>query len=274
MGIKRKLTGIVRFFVRNPRTYRILQDIYYYPGRKRDKKADKKKYEKDKLAYCRENVRAEFRFERKYEDPILTEWRGQAGYPGSYFWQDLWGAMRIAERMPGEHFDIGSRIDGFISHLLLLKIPVTLIDIRPLEKPIPGVNFLQADATELENVEDGSIDSLSALCSLEHFGLGRYGDPIDPEACFKAFHSVQRVVKPGGYIYISVPIGKERLCFNAHRVFAPDTIVKEFDMCVLKEFSVVDLTKDPVLVENCPLNRYKQDEVDLMGMFIFQKKQK
>lgn len=273
MGIKSRLTGAIHFFVRNPKTYRTLQDIYYYPRRKTERKVDKRKYEEDKEEYCKKNTRQEFSVEKKYEQPILTEWRGQAGYPSSYFWQDLWGAMRIAKRMPREHFDIGSRIDGFISHLMLLKIPVTLIDIRPLDKQIPGVKFLQADATELEGIGDASIESLSALCSLEHFGLGRYGDPIDPEACFKAFRSIQRVVKPGGYIYISVPIGKERLCFNAHRVFAPDTIIREFGDCILKEYTVVDLIQDPVLVENCPLNRYDEEEVGLMGMFLFQKKE-
>lgn len=270
--IKKKLTEVAHFFVRSPKGYRVLQDIFYSLPGNRMRDIDKRKYKKDKKEYISKNLRAEFLVDKKYEFPILDEWRQQAGGANLYFWQDLWAAMRIAERMPKKHFDIGSRIDGFISHLMLLKIPVTLIDIRPLDQKMKGVNFLQADATELAGVEDGSIESLSALCSLEHFGLGRYGDPVDPEACFKAFKAVQRVVKPGGFIYISVPVGKERLCFNAHRVFEPATIVREFGQCVLKEYSVADMTKNPVLVENCPLDQYNDQEVAWMGMFVFQKK--
>lgn len=232
---------------------------------------DKSKYNKDKKEYCKLNGRKNFEFKEEYEYPILGEWRGQAGYPGSYFWQDLWGGSKVAEKIPDMHFDIGSRIDGFISHLLVLKVPVTLIDIRPLDKKIPGVEFLQADATELDSIADDTISSLSALCSLEHFGLGRYGDTIDPEACYKAFRAIQRVVKPGGYIYLSLPIGKERLCFNAHRVFDPHTVIQEFSKCELEEYSVIDLSEDPVLIKNCDLRKYADAETSQMGLFCFQK---
>ena len=61
-----------------------------------------------------------------------------------------------------------------------------------------------------------SIDSMSALCSIEHFGLGRYGDPIDPDSCFKCFDSIQKKLRKGGQLYISLPIGRERVEFNAH----------------------------------------------------------
>lgn len=232
---------------------------------------NKKRYENDKALYCQLNKRENFTFKEEYECSILGEWDMQAGYPSSYFWQDLWGSQKIAEKMPERHFDIGSRIDGFISHLMLLKIPVTLIDIRPLDKKIPGVDFFQSDATELRGIKDNSIESLSALCSLEHFGLGRYGDSIDPEACYKAFKEIQRVVKPGGYIYISLPIGKERVCFNAHRVFDPTTIIHEFDACELEEYSVIDLEADPVVVRNCDVEKYRTTERGLDGLFCLRK---
>ena len=174
--------------------------------------------------------------------------------------------------MPSRHFDIGSSVDGFISHLMALKVPVTLIDIRPMEAKPPGVDYIQADATELKGIEDNSVESISALCSLEHFGLGRYGDPIDPEACFKAFKSIQRVVKPEGYIYISLPIGRERVCFNACRVFHPDTVIREFSKCSLEEYAVIDSSYNPALLENCDLQKYYNAEEWHMGLFCFKKK--
>ncbi len=48
------------------------------------------------------------------------------------------------------------------------------------------------DATELKQFSDECIESLSALYSLDLFGLGRYGDPMDPESCFKCFECIQK----------------------------------------------------------------------------------
>ncbi len=274
--LERILMKIGRLFIWSPDVRNELWKFWCIITRKkaRETKKDKQKYKEDIRAYKRLNSRKNFDYNEEYAHPCLFEWRGQAGYPGSYFWQDLWGAMKIQERMPEEHFDIGSRIDGFISHLMLLKnVKITLIDIRPLDREIPGVNFLQGDATDLKGIADNSIASLSALCSLEHFGLGRYGDDIDPEACFKAFKAIQRVIKQDGYIYISVPIGKERVCFNAHRIFFPSTIIEAFDSCILEEFSVLDMYKEPILRSGVGYHDY--DEYvggGVMGLFVFRKK--
>lgn len=239
-----------------------------------ENKNNRKKYMNDKKIYCQLNHRKSFELKAKDECPIINEWNVQNGggvNTNGYFWQDLWGAKKIIEKMPSRHFDIGSSVDGFISHLLVVKMPVTLIDIRPMEAKLPGVDYIQADATELNGIDDNSIESLSALCSLEHFGLGRYGDTIDPEACFKAFKAVQRVVKPGGYIYISLPVGRDRVCFNAHRVFNPDTVIREFDRCSLEEYSVVDASQNPALLENCDLQKYYNAEKWHTGLFCFRK---
>ena len=134
--------------------------------------------------------------------------------------------------------DVGSRVDGFIAHLLVFR-PVTVIDIRPLESPISGLRFLQDDATDMVQVENDSVESLSSLHVAEHFGLGRYGDPVDPRACFRFMASLQRVLSPGGMLYFSVPVGRERVEFNANRVFAPNTIIQSFPKLRLVSFSFV-----------------------------------
>ena len=161
-----------------------------------------------------------------------------------YLLQDLWAARKIYKQKPKHHYDIGSSIAGFITKLLSFDTNVTLIDIRPLETyGMKNLSFICADATNLTEIEDESIDSLSALCSIEHFGLGRYGDPIDPDAHIKAFKSIQRVMKPGGNVYISVPIAKEpRLVFNAHRIYSPDLICNYLDQMELVEFSYTSPT--------------------------------
>lgn len=123
----------------------------------------------DMRKYNNLNTRSEFRATLKNAYPCLDDWGKNAGSLGVYFWQDLWCARKIYQSRPTEHYDIGSRLDGFIAHVLPF-MPVTMIDIRPLPQKIEGLKFIQADATNLEGIADKSIISLSSLCAPEHFG--------------------------------------------------------------------------------------------------------
>jgi hypothetical protein len=154
--------------------------------------------------------------------PMLDEFDKDAASPADYdmhyFPQDLWAARKVYTRRPARHVDIGSRVDGFIGNLLTF-MPVTLVDWRPYNPPVSGLDFIQGDGRYLKGVPDNSIPSLSSLNATEHFGLGRYGDEIDPEGWRKACQAYARVLAPGGYLYFSVPIGRQRVVFNAYRVF-------------------------------------------------------
>lgn len=222
------------------------------------------KFLKTKQDYKRHNVKGSFRYRYIYQTKCIGDWYEAAGSTNSYFWQDLWAAKLIHDNNPAVHYDIGSRIDGFIAHLASFRDNVILIDIRAMESNIPGVSFTQADATNLEGIEDESVDSISALCSLEHFGLGRYGDPIDPDASSKAMHSIVRVLKKGGHAYIAVPIGKERLEFNAHRVFYASTVVREFAPLKLVEYSVIN---SDGIEKDVPIHKYDDDLYNRNGRF-------
>jgi SAM-dependent methyltransferase len=172
--------------------------------------------------------------------PIVSDYKDSAGSAsGHYFHQDLWAARKIYRRRPSSHVDIGSRIDGFIAHLLPF-MPVDVIDIRPLNSRIEGLRFVQDDATELRSFADGSVESLSSLHAAEHFGLGRYGDPIDPLAHVKFMKALGRVLAPGGRLYFSLPVGEERLQFNAHRILSPHTVLAAFAGLLLVDFAYVD----------------------------------
>jgi SAM-dependent methyltransferase len=200
--------------------------------------------------------------------PTLTDRYDSSGVAqGDYFHQDLWYAKKIFASNPAEHWDIGSRVDGFISHLLVFR-SVNVIDIRPLESNTPGLTFCQGDITHLF-LEDDSVQSLSCLHTLEHIGLGRYGDPIDPWGWVKGMEELQRVLAPGGRLYFSVPIGKERVEFNAHRIFDPITIIKNFPGLELTDFAAVNAKGD--LDE--PANWQDYRNVDYScGLFIFEKR--
>src|SRR5215469_16160225 len=126
--------------------------------------------------------------------PILTDRHQDAGtIGGHYFHQDLWAARKIFENRPQYHLDIGSRTDGFVAHVLSF-MPVTLVDIRPAASRIRGLTFIQDDATELKTIPSDTVESISTLHAAEHFGLGRYSDPVDPMACFRFMSALERVL--------------------------------------------------------------------------------
>ena len=218
------------------------------------------------------NKRPTFQYDSSCSRFAIQDRFSAAGGVHSYFWQDLWAAKHIFEKKPEYHYDIGSRIDGFIAHLSTFGQKVRLLDIRPLGYEIPNVDFVQCDATNLDTIADNSIESLSALCSLEHFGLGRYGDPIDPEACFKCFVAIQKKVKPGGFAYIAVPVGREHLEWHVHRVFNASTIVASFDEMSLVEYST---TSEGKIEYNTNLHKYDahpQYGGECFGLFMLKKK--
>lgn len=223
---------------------------------------------KDIQQYRRMNPPPGFQISTRDLFPILTERVASAGLTGGhYFHQDLWAARKIFKHSPHEHMDIGSRVDGFIAHLLVFR-QVTVMDIRPLESDLPGLTFLQDDATAMAQVGTDSVESLSSLHVAEHFGLGRYGDPVDPSACFQFMASLQRVLSPGGRLYFSVPVGRERVEFNAHRVFAPRTILNSFSSLRLVSFSFVG--DDGLLREDQDPEALPESEL-ACGLFEFTK---
>lgn len=180
-----------------------------------------------------------FKIQLRHLQPYLVDRYDESGVAsGAYFHQDLWAARKIFVANPDRHWDVGSRIDGFIAHLLSFR-SVNVIDIRVLESQIQGLEFHQGDVTSLK-FPDNSISSLSCLHAMEHVGLGRYGDPINPMGYMEGMLQLQRVLAPGGKLYFSVPIGIERVEFNGQRVFNPKTIIDVFSELKLIEFAAVN----------------------------------
>jgi SAM-dependent methyltransferase len=152
--------------------------------------------------------------------PVLSDKLSKAGtMSGGYFHQDLFVARKIFLANPERHVDIGSRIDGFIAHVAVFR-KIEIFDIREQKSSIENIIFKQADLMKLPEGMENYCDSISALHSIEHFGLGRYGDPVDCNGHIKAIHNITAILKPQGIFYFSVPIGTQRIEFNAHRVFS------------------------------------------------------
>ena len=152
--------------------------------------------------------------------PFYKDKKGAAGALGfHYFYQDLYVAQRIFENNPNRHIDIGSSINGFVAHVASFR-KIEVYDIRPLNDLIPNVQFKQVDIMQLDEDEIDSTDSISCLHALEHFGLGRYGDPICYDGYWQGFLNIHKILKRNGKFYFSVPLGRQKVDFHAHRIFS------------------------------------------------------
>lgn len=173
--------------------------------------------------------------------PCLAEWGTSNGVVrGHYFHQDLLVAQRIFENRPRHHVDVGSRVDGFVAHVASFR-SVEVFDIRPQKDSIRNVIFRQLDFLQPSTQLLDYADSASCLHALEHFGLGRYGDPLDPRGHEKGLSNLHAILQRGGLLYLSVPIGPTRIEFNAHRVFAVPLLLELFsDRFVVERMSYVD----------------------------------
>jgi hypothetical protein len=158
-----------------------------------------------------------------------------------YFIQDLFVAQKIFARNPIRHIDVGSRMDGFVAHVAAFR-SIEVADIRPMVSKIQNINYFVLDLTR--NLPDGlkkCCDSLSCLHVLEHFGLGRYGDPLMDDGHIIGLNNLMTMLKTGGTLYLSVPIGPQRVEFNAHRVFSVRYLLELFkENLLLRQFSYID----------------------------------
>lgn len=65
------------------------------------------------------------------------------------------------------------------------------------------------------------FDTVISISSFEHDGLGRYGDPLNPYGDFRAMKEAKEMLRPGGLLFLAVPVGMDALVWNAHRVYGP-----------------------------------------------------
>jgi hypothetical protein len=197
--------------------------------------------------------------------PQLLDRTSTTPFDSHYFYMNGWAARQILSALPQFHVDVGS--DIMFVNLLAASVPVQFLDYRPLVAKAPGLASLSADILALPYASN-SIESLSCLHVAEHVGLGRYGDALDPAGTRKAAQALSRCLAPGGALYFAVPVGRERVCFNAHRVHRPATIRQYFAGLELAQFAAVD--DAGVFHDSADLASY--DDADYAcGLFVFRK---
>lgn len=183
-------------------------------------------------------MKGDSRFNIKGTDmfPCLLDNTLNTSFEPHYIYHPAWAARVVRKINPKKHVDISSTIS--FSTMLSAFIHVDFYDYRPAQIKFDNLNCRRGDLTSLP-FEDGSIESISCMHTVEHVGLGRYGDVLDPTGDMQAAHELSRVVKAEGSLIFVVPVGKPKIEFNAHRIYSYEQVIDMFPNMQLKEFSLI-----------------------------------
>ena len=242
--------------------YDLLRYLVVFPGFADDYR---------KFSALHGNGKKRFPLRWRDREPCLNDRTATTDFDRHYVYQTAWAARILAETRPALHVDISSQLQ--FCTLVSAFVPVQFYDYRPADLRLSNLTSESADLLAL-SFADGSIESLSCMHVVEHIGLGRYGDPFDPDGDLKAMAELLRVLAPGGDLLFVVPVGQPRIVFNAHRIYSSDQILECFSGLVLREFALVpDRAEDGGLIRNAPLEMSNRQEYGC-GCFWFRKPDK
>jgi SAM-dependent methyltransferase len=187
-------------------------------------------------ALSSEGPRARFRVDWDDCLPCLDDRTPGTGFDRHYVYHTAWAMRVLARSRPAAHVDVASSL--YFAALASAFVPVRYYEYRPVDLHLSGLACDQADLLDLP-FADRSVQSLSCMHVVEHVGLGRYGDPLDPDGDLKAMAELERVLAPGGNLLFVAPVGTPRVQFNAHRIYGFDQVTEAFDGLELVEFALV-----------------------------------
>ncbi len=154
------------------------------------------------------------------------------------FW---FASNQLYTAKPKEILDIGSHVSWLTG--VGSNCRIKTIDVRSKKLLLDSEQFCLAEAQNLP-FADGCLDCVTSLCSLEHFGLGAYGDSIDPYGDIKALDEIARVLCQGGHFIFTTTVTKNEsyIVFNTRRVYKVDylrtLLQKKYRMIDEKIFSM------------------------------------
>ncbi len=246
-----KITPFVEF------AYKTVSYIFGYP-----------KFVLDFNNFKKLNNSKRFKIAWKDRYPCLHDRTSNTPFDRHYVFHTAWASRILAQTRPKKHVDISSSI--YFATQVSAFIPVEFYDYRPAELNLSGLKSLKADLLSLP-FEDNSITSLSCMHVIEHIGLGRYGDLMDPDGDLKAINELRRVLAQGGELLFVVPIGQPKIMFNAHRIYSYTQIVDYFSELKLIEFTLIpDAPEEGGLIKNATKEMADRQEYGC-GCFLFKK---
>lgn len=183
---------------------------------------------------------------REQSTPMVPKWKdrqffldnrtAQTPFDRHYVYHTAWATRQLVRLRPAEHVDVSSSL--YFVALASAIVPMRHLDYRP---PALHLDNLECSAGDLMALPfaDGSVQSLSCMHVIEHVGLGRYGDPLDPLGDAKACRELSRVLAVGGTLLFVTPVGRARICFNGHRIYSFAMIQALFPTLELREWALI-----------------------------------
>lgn len=223
--------------------------------------------------YAFRSTQGSNRFSTKLTDvyPCIKDKTLTTGFDRHYVYHTSWAARVVQEINPSFHIDISSSL--YFAGILSAFIPVHFYDYRPAKLILSNLQSKEGNLHSLP-FPDASVQSISCMHTIEHIGLGRYGDPMDGNGDLKAIKELKRVVASKGNLIIVVPVGKSKIEFNAHRIYSYQQLVSsvidnDFE---LKEFTFIPETdaEGPLIRNAAPALVEKATYA--CGCFWFQRK--
>jgi SAM-dependent methyltransferase len=209
---------------------------------------DETAFREEFSAFEKLSAAAPGRFALRWEDrhPCLEDKTPATDFDRHYIYHTAWAARVLARMRPEVHVDISSYL--YFCTIVSAFVPIKFYDYRPADLQLSNLTSETANLLALP-FADQSVQSISCMHVVEHVGLGRYGDPLDPGGDLKAMAELTRVLAPSGNLLFVVPLGKPVVMFNAHRIYSYDQVVNYFGELELKEFALIpDSPQDGGLV--------------------------
>lgn len=244
--------------------------VSYYEGTVIPRKK-MREFKKDFSQFSKLSYEKGARFSLNWKDrfPCLDDKTASTRFEPHYTYHPAWAARILSKTKPEYHVDISSTLQ--FSAIISAFIPVRFYDFRPANLKLSNLSSKTENLAALSFV-DNSIISLSCMHVVEHVGLGRYGDPLDPDGDKKAIRELKRVLAKGGDLIFVTPVGRPRIQFNAHRIYSYDQILDLFSDLELQEYSLIP---DNAVKEGMIMNATRQqtEQQDWgCGCFWFKKK--
>lgn len=144
----------------------------------------------------------------------------------------------------GRILDIGSTGSQLPLMLAGLGYEVWTIDIRKYEYEgiINDLNCIVGDIRET-NFQDSFFDIVLAVSTIEHIGLGRYGDITDKEGDVNTMKEIKRIMTNEGILLMTLPFGIKSIS-KLHRVYDQNSLIvllEDFNVEKIEYFQKTDL---------------------------------
>jgi len=139
-------------------------------------------------------------------------------YPNS----DPWVHQAVAKYCPGKSVLVIGSVKPWYECMALRygsQRPCHIVEYNPPKCPSPLLNYMSIAEFNRETRGGKRYDVVLSISFIEHNGLGRYGDPLDPNGDLKDMEAAKSYLADDGVMILAVPFGRDMLVWNAHRVY-------------------------------------------------------